>query len=49
MINEMKITAFGPMASRHLGKSLEINNIPPKICTYLLYLLSIYKNKQYSG
>lgn len=25
---------FGPIPSRRLGKSLEINNIPYKICTY---------------
>lgn len=25
---------FGPIPSRRLGKSLGINNIPPKICTY---------------
>jgi len=25
---------FGPVPSRRLGKSLGINNIPPKICTY---------------
>ena len=26
--------AFGPVPSRRLGKSLGINNIPPKICSY---------------
>ncbi len=26
--------AYGPVPSRRLGKSLGINNIPPKICTY---------------
>ncbi|NOY36639.1 MAG: radical SAM protein [Chlorobi bacterium] len=26
--------AFGPIPSRRLGKSLGINNIPPKICSY---------------
>ncbi len=25
---------FGPVPSRRLGKSLGINNIPPKVCTY---------------
>ena len=34
MINEKKLIAFGPVPSRRLGKSLGINNIPPKICTY---------------
>jgi wyosine [tRNA(Phe)-imidazoG37] synthetase (radical SAM superfamily) len=26
--------AFGPIPSRRLGRSLGINNIPPKVCTY---------------
>jgi wyosine [tRNA(Phe)-imidazoG37] synthetase (radical SAM superfamily) len=26
--------AFGPVPSRRLGRSLGINNIPPKACTY---------------
>lgn len=34
MINEKKLIAFGPVPSRRLGKSLGINNIPPKSCTY---------------
>ncbi|MCK4332490.1 MAG: radical SAM protein [Thermoplasmatales archaeon] len=34
MVNELKMIAFGPVPSRRLGKSLGINNIPPKICTY---------------
>jgi wyosine [tRNA(Phe)-imidazoG37] synthetase (radical SAM superfamily) len=29
-----KINVFGPVPSRRLGKSLGINNIPPKICSY---------------
>jgi wyosine [tRNA(Phe)-imidazoG37] synthetase (radical SAM superfamily) len=28
------VNAFGPVPSRRLGRSLGINNIPPKICTY---------------
>jgi len=28
------MTVFGPVPSRRLGRSLGINNIPPKICTY---------------
>jgi wyosine [tRNA(Phe)-imidazoG37] synthetase (radical SAM superfamily) len=28
------VLAFGPVPSRRLGRSLGINNIPPKICTY---------------
>ena len=34
MVNKAKMIAFGPVPSRRLGKSLGINNIPPKICTY---------------
>jgi wyosine [tRNA(Phe)-imidazoG37] synthetase (radical SAM superfamily) len=30
----MSMIAFGPVPSRRLGRSLGINNIPPKICTY---------------
>jgi len=30
----MKGYAFGPVPSRRLGRSLGINNIPPKICSY---------------
>ena len=28
------IVAFGPVPSRRLGRSLGINNIPPKVCSY---------------
>ncbi len=34
MVNKVKLIAFGPVPSRRLGRSLGINNIPPKICTY---------------
>lgn len=30
----MENTAFGPVPSRRLGRSLGINSIPPKICSY---------------
>jgi wyosine [tRNA(Phe)-imidazoG37] synthetase (radical SAM superfamily) len=34
-LNEMQNSiAFGPVPSRRLGRSLGVNNIPPKICTY---------------
>ena len=29
-----RTTVFGPVPSRRLGRSLGINNIPPKVCTY---------------
>ncbi len=32
--NEMEKIAFGPVPSRRLGKSLGINNIFPKVCSY---------------
>lgn len=32
--NNMERRVFGPVPSRRLGKSLGINNIPHKICTY---------------
>jgi wyosine [tRNA(Phe)-imidazoG37] synthetase (radical SAM superfamily) len=34
MVNISESIAFGPVPSRRLGRSLGINNIPPKICTY---------------
>ena len=34
MGNEKKLLTFGPVPSRRLGRSLGINNIPPKICSY---------------
>src|SRR6056297_2718926 len=33
-MNEENPIVFGPVPSRRLGKSIGINNIPPKICTY---------------
>ena len=35
-MNSEKATAlvFGPVPSRRLGRSLGINNIPPKVCSY---------------
>jgi len=30
----MTMIAYGPVPSRRLGRSLGINNIPPKVCTY---------------
>jgi wyosine [tRNA(Phe)-imidazoG37] synthetase (radical SAM superfamily) len=34
MAYKTDMIAFGPIPSRRLGRSLGINNIPPKICTY---------------
>jgi len=33
-MQNIKALAFGPVPSRRLGRSLGINNIPPKTCTY---------------
>jgi wyosine [tRNA(Phe)-imidazoG37] synthetase (radical SAM superfamily) len=33
-LQDMKTIAFGPVPSRRLGRSLGINNIPPKTCSY---------------
>ena len=33
-LQEIKNVAFGPVPSRRLGRSLGINNIPPKTCSY---------------
>ncbi len=32
--DRMDLIAYGPVPSRRLGRSLGINNIPPKICSY---------------
>jgi wyosine [tRNA(Phe)-imidazoG37] synthetase (radical SAM superfamily) len=33
-LQDIKNLAFGPVPSRRLGRSLGINNIPPKFCSY---------------
>lgn len=38
--------AFGPVPSRRLGKSLGINNIPPKACTYSCIYCQLGKTSQ---
>ena len=34
MEKESRMIAFGPVPSRRLGRSLGVNNIPPKVCSY---------------
>lgn len=34
IVENKNLIVFGPVPSRRLGRSLGINNIPPKICTY---------------
>ena len=38
---------FGPVPSRRLGKSLGVNNIPPKICTYSCVYCQIGRTKNF--
>ena len=38
--------AFGPVPSRRLGRSLGINNIPPKICTYSCVYCQLGRTRQ---
>ena len=38
--------AFGPVPSRRLGRSLGINNIPPKVCTYSCVYCQVGKTQQ---
>ena len=37
---------FGPVPSRRLGKSIGINNIPPKICTYSCIYCQVGRTKK---
>ena len=38
--------AFGPVPSRRLGRSLGINNIPPKTCTYSCVYCQVGRTRQ---
>lgn len=38
--------AFGPVPSRRLGRSLGINNIPPKVCTYACVYCQVGKTNR---
>lgn len=40
---------FGPVPSRRLGRSLGINNIPPKICTYSCVYCQVGKTYNFSN
>jgi wyosine [tRNA(Phe)-imidazoG37] synthetase (radical SAM superfamily) len=41
----MKFT-FGPVPSRRLGRSLGVNNIPPKVCTYACVYCQLGRTSQ---
>jgi wyosine [tRNA(Phe)-imidazoG37] synthetase (radical SAM superfamily) len=34
VLKDMERLVFGPVPSRRLGRSLGVNNIPPKTCSY---------------
>ena len=38
--------AFGPVPSRRLGRSLGMNNIPPKVCTYSCVYCQLGRTKR---
>ena len=42
---EMETVVFGPVPSRRLGRSLGINNIPPKFCSYSCVYCQLGKTK----
>jgi wyosine [tRNA(Phe)-imidazoG37] synthetase (radical SAM superfamily) len=44
-LKEMKTVAFGPVPSRRLGRSLGINNIPPKFCSYSCVYCQVGKTR----
>ena len=48
MESEDKIV-FGPVPSRRLGRSLGINNIPPKRCTYSCIYCQIGRTSKMSS
>ncbi len=41
--------AFGPVPSRRLGKSLGINNIPAKTCSYSCVYCQVGKNYKHDN
>ncbi|MEA3557840.1 MAG: radical SAM protein [Candidatus Thermoplasmatota archaeon] len=41
--------AFGPVPSRRLGRSLGVNNIPPKICSYSCIYCQLGRTKDFSA
>jgi len=41
----METVAFGPVPSRRLGRSLGINNIPPKFCSYSCVYCQVGKTR----
>jgi wyosine [tRNA(Phe)-imidazoG37] synthetase (radical SAM superfamily) len=48
MSDQETLIAFGPVPSRRLGRSLGVNNIPPKICTDSCIYCQIGRTLNYS-
>ncbi len=40
---------FGPVPSRRLGRSLGVNNIPPKICSYSCAYCQVGRTRRYQA
>ncbi len=47
MVNQLSLT-FGPVPSRRLGKSIGINNIPPKACTYSCVYCQLVRTSEFA-
>ena len=47
MSDQKPLIAFGPVPSRRLGRSLGVNNIPPKICSYSCIYCQIGRTLHY--
>jgi len=44
---EIKMNVYGPVPSRRLGRSLGVNNIPPKKCTYACVYCQVGKTTDF--
>src|SRR3990170_3040224 len=45
-LQDLNSITFGPVPSRRLGKSLGINNIRPKVCSYSCVYCQLGKNSE---
>jgi len=46
MVEKKSLITFGPVPSRRLGRSLGVNNIPPKVCSYSCVYCQVGKTFQ---
>jgi wyosine [tRNA(Phe)-imidazoG37] synthetase (radical SAM superfamily) len=50
MMREQEVSiVFGPVPSRRLGRSLGVNNIPPKICSYSCIYCQIGRTRRFGN